>query len=314
MPKIQTNLIKKPIFLDQDGSTDDLVSLMILLTLKKYRLTGTSITNGNCYSKNAVESTLRILNLFSKNDIHVAVSDAKPMNVFPVKWRERGKLVNTSEVLKNTTPDFSLLSKEEAADFTARTILQEKEKTTIIATGPANNLVNTIEKYPEIKDKIDRIIWMAGAFLADGNVISPDHDGSAEWNIFSDPIAAQKLLYSDIKIIMFPLDACYLIPIDDYLMYHLNKNSKKILSRLVHEIFMMSIDGHRNYYMWDVLPAMYLDRPEIAHLVDTSADIEIRGTSLGNIFKTSKGKPVRYANLIDEELFYKRFIKRLKKF
>ncbi len=314
MPKIQTNLIKKPIFLDQDGSTDDLVSLIIILTLKKFRLTGISITNGNCYSKNAVESTLRILNLFSRDNIQVAVSDAKPLNIFPVKWRERGKLVNSSEVLKNTTPDYSLLSEDEAADFTAKTILQEEEKTTVIATGPANNLVNAIEKYPELNEKIDRIIWMAGAFLVDGNVISPDHDGSAEWNIFSDPVAAQKLMYSGIKIILFPLDACYLIPVDDYLMYHLNKNSNKILSKLVHELFKMSIGGHNNYYMWDVLPAMYLDRPEIAHLVDTSADIEIRGTSLGNIFKTSKGKPVRYANSIDDELFYKRFIKRLKKF
>ncbi len=314
MQKEQTNLIKKPVFFDQDGSIDDLVSLIIILTLKKFRLTGISISNGNCYSNNAVESTLRILSLFSKDNINVAVSSSKITNVFPVKWRERGKGVNSLETLKNTSPDFSLLSSEEAADFTAKTILSEEENTTVIATGPAVNLVNTIEKYPEVKDKIDRIIWMAGAFLADGNVISPDHDGSAEWNIFSDPESARKLIHSGIKIILFPLDACNLIPIDDYLIYSLKKNSKKILSSLVHDMFLLSLDSHKKYYMWDVLPALYLDCPEIAHLIDTSADIEIRGTSMGSIFKTSKGKPLRYANTLDEELFLKRFLKRLKKF
>lgn len=314
MQTFQSNIKQKPVFFDQDGSIDDLVSLITLLTLDEFRITGISVTEANCYGKYAVESTLRILDLFSAKNIQVSLSNAKAVNPFPTKWRERSSQINSLNALKNTKPDFSLYSEEEAADFTAKTIMNEEEKTIVIATGPATNLNNTIEKHPEILEKIEKIYWMAGAFLTDGNVIAPDHDGSAEWNIFWDPVSAQKLVASGVKIIFFPLDACYHVPVDNYLMYYLKKNSKKKLSKLAHQLFELTSNEHTRNYMWDVLPTMYLGFPDIGSLANTSVDIEIRGTSVGNIFKTSKGKPIHYANIIDEEIFYDHFIHQLTKF
>jgi purine nucleosidase len=314
MQKIQDSSVQKPVFLDMDGATDDLVSLITLMTLPSFRLSGVSITNGNCYSKNALESVLRIFSLFGRSDLEVAVSNAKAINPFPTKWRETGKLFNKLDEIKDIVPDYSKARKQEASEFTAQKIMASPEKSYIILTGPATNLINAIEKHPEIIDKIEKVFWMAGAFLSNGNVIAPDHDGSAEWNIFWDPVSARKLLVTELKIVLFPLDACYQVPVDNYLMYFLKKQSKYKLSRLVYSMLELTYNEHSKYFMWDVLPSISLGFPEVAHFSNTSIDIELRGTSLGNIFKTSKGSPIHFASWIDDEKFYDCFFHQLKLF
>jgi purine nucleosidase len=252
--------------------------------------------------------------LFGINDVEVAVSNAEALNPFPSEWRQKGKLINELDVLKKSHPDLTKLSDLESTDFMARKILSTEGKTIIVLTGPATNLANTLEKYPEIVQKIDKVLWMAGAFFENGNVISPDHDGSAEWNIFWDPVSAQKLIRTEIKVVLFPLDICNQVPIDNYLMYHLKKQSKFILSKLVTTILEQFITDHSSYNMWDVVPAMFLGFPDIVRLSNTSIDIELRGTSKGNIFKTSKGSPIYFASYIDDEKFYTDFASLMKSF
>jgi purine nucleosidase len=314
MQKVQADSFQRPVFLDMDGATDDLISLITLLTLPKFRLTGVSVTNGNCYTKDSVESVLRISSLFGRSDIEVAISNAKAINVFPTKWREKVKLINNLNIIKDAAPDYSKLSNDEASIFTARKIMLEDVKSYVILTGPATNLCNTIEKFPEVKDKIEKIFWMSGAFLSNGNVIAPDHDGSAEWNIFWDPVSARNLLFSGLRITLFPLDACNQVPVDNYLMYFLKKQSKYKLSKLVYSMLEITYNQHPKFYMWDVLPSIFIGFPEIAHITNTSIDIELRGTSVGNVFKTSHGSPIHFATTIDEEKFYETFLHQLKQF
>jgi purine nucleosidase len=309
---MQTGPNQQPVFFDMDGASDDLIALVTLLTLPQYRLTGVSVTNGNCFTENAVQSVLCIFKLFGNTNTQVAVSKAEPLNPFPEKWREKSKLFNGLDITKEITPEMSAFSAEEGADFTARKILAETEKSIVVLTGPATNLSNALEKYPEIIEKIDKVLWMAGAFFENGNVISPDHDGSAEWNIFWDPVSAQKLIKSGLKIILFPLDVCNQVPVDNYLMYHLKKQSKYLLSKLVYSLIRQSANDHTAYYMWDVLPVLFLGFPDFVRLSNTSIDIEIRGTSKGNIFKTSKGSPIYFANCIDDEKFYTYFAKQMR--
>ncbi|HPR30747.1 MAG TPA: nucleoside hydrolase [Prolixibacteraceae bacterium] len=314
MNKIQPCPFQKPVFLDQDGSIDDLVSLIFLMTLSSCRLTGTTLTAANCIPEQAVDSILRIFTLFCRHDLEVALSQAQPVHPFPDKWREKPALVNALEGFRDLVPDRSKISPKEGADFLAEKILQEVDKTIIIATGPASNLSTALEKYPELNEKIEKVYWMAGAFLDSGNVVYPDQDGSAEWNIFWDPQSARQLLHSGLKLVLFPLDACRQVPVDNYLMYYLEKESKGCLSKRVFDIFNINYHAHPKYYMWDVLPAMYLGFPDLFRLSGTSAEIELRGTSVGNIFKTSKGSPIRYASWVDDEAFYTTFLEQLKQF
>lgn len=308
-----TSSLQKPIFLDHDGSVDDFVALIHLLSLDQYRLTGITVTNANCYIDNAVETTLRILDLFCRKDVEVALSNAKPVNSFPEEWRSNKEFIKLIDILSDRKINTEKISKLEAADFTAAKLLDTQEKTTIVLTGPASNLAKTFEKYPEAINKVEKILWMAGAFLAEGNVKAPDHDGSAEWNIFWNPNAASSLLKTGIPIFLFPLDICKQLPVDNYFMYHLNESDKQ-LSNLVLQLFEPNYLAHERFYMWDVVPTVYLGKPALFQFENTAIDVELRGTSRGNIYRSSKGSKIKYSKIIDDEGFYDFLLEQFQQF
>lgn len=308
-----TKSLQKPIFHDHDGSVDDFVALINLLLLDKYRLTGVSVTNGNCYIDSAIETTLKIFNLFCRKDLEVSRSNAIAINEFPTNWREKNSFINNIPILQKHQSDSSKISKLESVDFTAQKLLEEEEKTTIILTGPATNLANTFAKYPEAKKKVKKILWMTGAFLTDGNVKVPDHDGSAEWNIFWDAPKAKQLLEFNLPVVLFPLDICRQLPVDNYVMYHLKK-SNTILGELTHELFNPIYQNHSQYFMWDVLPTVYMGKPELFEINKTAISIEQRGTSVGNIYRSPNGSAIKFAKKVHDEAFYDYLIDQFKKF
>jgi purine nucleosidase len=78
---------------------------------------------------------------------------------------------------------------------------QYSDEMTLVAIGPLTNLALAIQKDPEGMRKLKEIVIMGGAVRTGGN-ITPD----AEFNIFSDPIAAESVLGSKLSITLVPLD------------------------------------------------------------------------------------------------------------
>ena len=103
------------------------------------------------------------------------------------------------EFLKKTQKkhkSFSELVKELSSDSI--------KKIYVIATGPLSSVGRLID-IPNISDKIQRIVWMGGAFFHDGN-ITP----WAEFNSYCDPDAVKKLFeFAEKKkcVEVVPLDA-----------------------------------------------------------------------------------------------------------
>ena len=79
-------------------------------------------------------------------------------------------------------------------------VLEENDKTLIIAVGPLTNIASLILARPDLKEKIKEITIMGGA-IGMGNVTA-----SAEFNIFADPEAAAIVFDSGIKINMLGLN------------------------------------------------------------------------------------------------------------
>lgn len=99
-------------------------------------------------------------------------------------------------------------AKSEAASDNAvlfiRDILKaipEGEQVVMIETAPMTNLALLLKVFPEIKNKIRKIVFTGGA--AKGGNITP----AAEFNIYADPEAAKIVFDSGIPLIMCGLDA-----------------------------------------------------------------------------------------------------------
>lgn len=69
----------------------------------------------------------------------------------------------------------------------------------MITTGAYTNIALLLREYPEIKPKIKQIIAMGGS-LGRGNMTS-----AAEFNVFTDPHAAQIMYSSQIPLVMVGL-------------------------------------------------------------------------------------------------------------
>lgn len=79
--------------------------------------------------------------------------------------------------------------------------LPEGEQVVMIETAPMTNLALLLKVFPEIKNKIRKIVFTGGAAKG-GNITS-----AAEFNIYADPEAAKIVFDSGIPLIMCGLDA-----------------------------------------------------------------------------------------------------------
>jgi inosine-uridine nucleoside N-ribohydrolase len=87
-----------------------------------------------------------------------------------------------------------------AIDWIAETLASESRSVTLVPTGPLTNVALFIARYPELVDKLERIVLMGGA-IAEGNVTP-----AAEFNIWADPEAARRVFASGVDLTMVGLD------------------------------------------------------------------------------------------------------------
>ncbi len=298
-----TNLAKS-VFFDHDGSIDDLAALMVMLRNRNFRISGIAITDGAGDVAYTTGLTLNLINRFAHYPISVAKSSVKPINPFPANWRSYSGVMAAMPLFFDDTNEQGKESPIDGPDFLAKTLLDHPFECTVLLTGPATNLIAALEKYPGLEKKIGKVIWMAGALFCDGNVLAPDHDESAEWNVFWDPISAQKLIKWGLNLYLVPIDICLEVPADRYFMYRLSECKQSLACQLLYQILAPRIGQHKQLFLYDLVAVACLCQPEVAKVDQITIDIEQRGTSTGNVYRSDHGSLVNYFSSIDEELFY----------
>ena len=109
-----------------------------------------------------------------------------------------------------------------AVDFIIHTCHQQSEPIYLCPVGPLTNIALALQKDPTIKSKIKEIVFMGGAAMCLGN-ITP----SAEFNIYVDPHAANIVLNSGIKSVMFGLDVTHKVNVNDEIIKDIKNNDNK---------------------------------------------------------------------------------------
>lgn len=152
---------KKKVIFDHDGGVDDLLSLMLLLTMEHVELLGVTITPADCFLSDATVSTLKILTLFGKESIPVAQGNIAGENPFPYEWRAQPKICNALPDMLNIEHNMQQVSRLSADEFIQRT-LSEHTGVTLLMTGPCTNLAAALKAAPQITHSIDKLVWMGG--------------------------------------------------------------------------------------------------------------------------------------------------------
>lgn len=196
-------------------------------------------------------------------------------------------------------------------------ILENNDKTLIIAVGPLTNIALLLLGRPDLKEKISEITIMGGG-LEKGNTTP-----AAEFNIFADPEAAEIVFNSGVKINMAGLDVTekgnYNWDIQNIL-----KESGLKITDLLTEIMLTSfkrIEEKRGskISLHDVVAVMYHTNPELFtgedyHVVVEIEGVYTRGQTLAD--KRSFSTTEKNAHVLldlDVEKFHERLIEVLTK-
>ena len=318
--KTRTFLPKKQVIFDHDGSADDFLSLILLLTMEHIDLRGISITPADCYLENALETTLKILTLTQQHDVAIGTGSYHGINAFPAEWRARPKVLNALPMLINIeTNGYAICEKlQNSTDLIIEKALAAPGSVTILLTGPCTTLVHALEKEPSIVGKIQEVVWMGGAIDVPGNVRTYNHDGSAEWNVFWDPESAHKLLRYPLPLTLVPLDVTNQVPVTVDFLKRLAQQPRTLCSDLVGQFWATTIDTipayEYTYFMWDVLATSYLAIPEAFQLDLIELEISPAGSNAGQSFrKPGSGYWVKVVKEVNKDAFYQYLLHQFKK-
>jgi inosine-uridine nucleoside N-ribohydrolase len=145
-----------------------------------------------------------------------------------------------------------------AIDWIASTVAASPDPVTLVATGPLTNVALFLARYPELESRLERIVLMGGA-IGEGNTTP-----AAEFNIWVDPEAADRLFQSDVDLTMVGLDVTHRA-----LMTPAHTERLAAAGRagtLVAELFDFYARFHRRRYGWDGAPVH--DAVALAHVID----------------------------------------------
>lgn len=298
----------KLLLMDHDGAIDDLLSQLLVLTMPNVELIGVTVTPADCYIEPALDSTYKLLQLMEQEHIPLGRGDYYGINAFPSEWRARPEIINALPLLINLpkSPDpYSYLS---APELIVETLTKATEPVSILLTGPCSNLVMALEKEPELKEKISEVIWMAGAFDVPGNVQTYQHDGTAEWNVFWDPVSSQKLVSYELPLTLIPLDVTNHVPVTRQFLSTLANQIGYKLSNLTGQLWALTIDTipsyHYTYFMWDILATSYLAMPEHFTTERVKANVSTRPPNAGQTYLDESGYELTIATDVNVGYFY----------
>lgn len=191
-----------PLIIDTDPGVDDAVALLLAAGSPEVELLAVTTVFGNVELERTTDNARRLLALAGRPDVPVAAGAARPLvHVQPTDaadWHGADGLGGGASTLPEPT---AALHPRGAVELMAELLRASGQPVTIAAIGPLTNVALLLAVHPELADRIGRLVVMGGS-MAVGNTT-----GAAEFNVYSDPEAAQRVLHRPVvPVTLVPLD------------------------------------------------------------------------------------------------------------
>ncbi|MFW6329608.1 MAG: nucleoside hydrolase, partial [Alkalispirochaetaceae bacterium] len=198
---------RRPFIIDTDCGVDDAVAIMMALAAEDVEVVGVTAVAGNVSIDHVLDNLHRLLAYFGHEQLPIYEGAHRSL----LGEQERASAIHGENGLGNVElpkrdkgAPGSCESPEMNAASGLRKLLYQYPGATVVALGPLTNLAIAFALYPELVDKIGRLVVMGGA-LDEGNVTR-----FAEFNFYADPEAVQCVLGTGISLELLPWDACLL--------------------------------------------------------------------------------------------------------
>ncbi|MCE7000605.1 nucleoside hydrolase [Saccharothrix sp. S26] len=190
-----------PLIIDTDPGVDDAFALALAAASPEVELIGVTTVFGNVSLENTTRNALRLLTLLGRDDVPVGVGAARPLvHPHPHLSSAHGSdgLSGFAHTLPEPTRD---VDGRDAVTLLRELLEQADRPVTIVPIGPLTNIALLLAAHPHLKPKIGRLVVMGGG-VTGGNVTA-----TAEFNVWSDPEAARRVLVEeDVPTTLVPMD------------------------------------------------------------------------------------------------------------
>jgi pyrimidine-specific ribonucleoside hydrolase len=242
-----------PILIDCDPGHDDAIAILLALASPEVELRGVTTVAGNQTLDKTTRNALKILELAGRADIPVAAGADRPLTR---TLRTAAHVHGESGLDGPDLPEPSARPVDvDAVDLLAELI---EPGVVLVPTGPLTNVALLLQRHPDVRDRLDRIVWMGGA-IAEGNVTP-----AAEFNAFVDPEAAAAVFASGIDVTMIGLDVTHQALFTPAHAERLRGTGGA--GRVVAELADFLLEFHRRLYRFDGAPIH--DAVAVAHVID----------------------------------------------
>ncbi len=193
----------RKIIIDTDPGQDDAVAILLALGSPELDVLALTCVAGNVPLDMVTRNARMICELAGRPDIPTYAGCDTPM-MRPLSTAERIHGKNGLDGPTLPEPQMAL-AEGHAVDFIIDTLRREPMGTvTLCPIGPLTNIATALTRAPDITERIEEIVLMGGAYFQVGNVTP-----TAEFNIYTDPHAADIVFRSGVPITVMPLDMTY---------------------------------------------------------------------------------------------------------
>ena len=190
----------RQVIIDTDPGTDDAIAIMLALNSPELVVRALTVVPGNVTAAQGLDNALRLVSLAHRCDVPVAAGAKKPfISILTTgeAWHGKNGLADIQLPAPTCTVD-----RRWAPDLIIEMIHAAPHELSLIAIGPLTNIALAVEKDPSIVALVKDVIIMGGS-ISGGNVTP-----AAEFNIYTDPEAAQIVFAAGWTVTMVGLDVC----------------------------------------------------------------------------------------------------------
>jgi inosine-uridine nucleoside N-ribohydrolase len=303
--------VNTPVILDCDPGHDDAIALLLALASPEIELLGVTTTYGNQTLEKTTANALRVLELAARADVPVAAGAERPlMRELAVAAHVHGESGLDGPVLP---PAREKPSSADAVAFVADRIRASGRPITLVPTGPLTNVARYLDTHGA--EGIERIVLMGGS-IAEGN-FTP----AAEFNVWCDPEAAQRVFSSGLDVTMIGLDVTHKAVLGPALEERLREAGR--IGTFVAELNTFFSRYHRATYGWDGAPVhdavavAHVIRPGLVETQHRNVEVELeselcRGRTVVDLWNRTVRPPNAHVGVdLDRDAFFDLLVERI---
>jgi purine nucleosidase len=305
----------KKVTIDCDAGVDDAFALILAFHSPDLEVKAVTGVNGNVPLNQVFENIQKVVSLI--RPLHkplIAKGADQPLKgktIYAHSVHGKSGLGETKIELKEGE-EWWKISPDLADELIPKMARQYPYELTLIATGPLTNLALALQRDRAGMKKLKEVVIMGGAVRTKGNITL-----YAEFNIFSDPVAAKIVFESGLRITLVPLDVTHQVFLtsrwmEDSIRPLNNRFSKFVIEATGYDLVTQRFPNKEVVYLHDPLAVGAVISPDLVRKERLSLTVETQeGEYYGHISEVREGSKIDVCLEADAKGFLDLFLSRL---